>query len=584
MLRRAPGGRSSGILSRLLAVPVLLLAVVGVRASAIQGAGGSTRISTPGETGAWTTMADESDVLPVNAVLLPTEQVLILAGSGNQADYGRGVNQARLWDPATGQVLGAPDGFTGASIPAGTPPTWHDNDTFCSGHVLLPNGNVFIAGGNLEFPTRSNDVPHEPHVHALPYDNPEIARPACHDFLGSRSSWIFHPNSSAWTRGPKMASGRWYPTALSLGDGRVLMLSGLNDVGMGGIIASDPVCRYPVLNPKIEVYSSRKRQWGSPRIPNPANGEIDANNLGLYPYVHLLPTGNVFLAGPSAATEMFDPDTLIRQGSQIFSQRGGRDYGFSTLLALRPEENYHARVLNVGGGNGSGITNQAEVIDLSVTDPQWSVVAPMVHARAQGASVLLPDGKVLVIGGTFGPDNPDYAVLEAEIYDPVANTWSSAGTAAVKRLYHSVAIVLPDGRVFVGGSNPHHAMQPGEPFVETRIEVYSPPYLFQGARPTISSLPDVVKYGKRFDVRLASAGQVNEASQVVLLRPGSTTHTRNFDQRLVGLTFKRNASSPRRLRITAPPDGNIAPPGYYMLFVLDGSGVPSEGRFIRLEE
>jgi hypothetical protein len=538
-------------------------------------------------TGKWHLSHHESDILPVHAALTPDEggRVLIMAGSGNDPTFSRGVNQVRTWDPVTEEVFNAPGEpeFGPSSIPAADPPTLHDNDMFCSAHVYLPDAHLFVAGGNLEYPTDHPAGGHPVHPTPPDYDSPE-ARPACHDFLGLRDSFIYHHHSVEFTHGPKMQRGRWYPSLLSLGDGRVLAVSGLDDIGQGGskgYSIGGQTCQYGVLNRTADIFDPATMSWGSP-IATGGPGQINPDNFSLYPYVHLLPTGKVFLAAPTGATEVFDPETLVREGAQKFSTRGGRDYGFSTLLALRPSEGYRARVLNAGGGNNTGVTNKTEIIDFSAVNPQWTAASNMMHGRAQGASVLMPDGKLLVVGGTSGADNAHNAILQAEIYDPATNAWSSAGTSFIPRLYHSVAILLPDGRVFVAGSNPHDTMDPNERLVETRIEVYSPPYLFKGERPAIPVHPEVVNYTTSFTIQLGSEADVDTASQVVLLRLGSTTHTRNFDQRLVELTFAKDPDFPMELTVTGPLNGNIAPPGPYMMYVLNSNGVPSLGHLVNL--
>ena len=547
-------------------------------------------------TGAWNLAHHESNVLPVHAALMPTEeiaaQVLIMAGSGNDPTYSRGVNEARLWDALTEDVYGTPGSppFSGESIPTGDPPTLNDNDIFCSGHVLLPDGRLFAAGGNLEYPNHHGAGFHP--VHATPpnYDSPD-PRPACHDFLGLRDSFIYNPWTKEWTRGPKMERGRWYPSLLSLGTGRVLAISGLDDIGMGGFYGNQDLpdqfdnqgCRGAVLNGGVEIYNPATSSWSPRMIPDPGAGQLNTGNLGLYPYLHLLPDGNVFLAGPTNQTQVFDPNTLQIIGGTRFSARGGwRDYGHSTLLPLRPADGYAARVLNVGGAGDGVFENRAEIINFSDATPQWNLVAPMTKRRYQGVSVLLPDGKVLVAGGGAGGDTNDNAHLDAEMYDPVANTWSYAGTASIPRMYHSVGILLPDGRVFVGGSNPHDTLDPNEHQVEERIEIYSPPYLFKGERADIPTHPEEIQYGGTFNIRMSTAAFGRQATKVVLMRPGSTTHTRNFDQRLVELTMTKDPLNARRLILTAPPNGNIAPPGYYLLFVLNAQGVPSRGHILKL--
>jgi hypothetical protein len=538
--------------------------------------------------GEWALSHHESDVLPVHAALLPDEtpRVLIMAGSGNDPTFSRGVNEARLWNSITGEVEGAPGEtpFAGASIPDGDPATLHDNDVFCSAHVFLPNGNLFVAGGNLEYPNLHGGGPHPAHVTPPNYDSPE-ARPACHDFLGLRGSFIYDANAVAWSRGPKMQRGRWYPSALSLGDGRVLLISGLDDIGQGGLngqVLDGFACQGAVLNRTAEIYNPATGAWSAP-VSDSGAGKINADNLGLYPYVHLLPTGKVFLAAPTSATEVFDADTLMRDGAQKFSQRGGYDYGFSTLLALRPSEGYRARVFNAGGSTfPTGVTNKTEIIDFSAANPQWTLAKPMTDGRSQGASVLLPDGKLLVIGGTSGGDTNNNAILEAEIYDPATDTWTSAGQSVIPRMYHSTAILLPDGRVWVAGSNPHDTLDVNERTTETRIELYSPAYLFKGAQGNIPVHPEEAQVGTSFNIRMATLAQATKARQIVLLRNGSTTHTRNFDQRLVELTFTRDPVSGRVLNVQAPPNGYIAPPGPYMMYVIDDLGVPSYGHTIRI--
>jgi hypothetical protein len=152
----------------------------------------------------------------------------------------------------------------------------------------------------------------------------------------------------------------------------------------------------------------------------------------------------------------------------------------------------------------------------------------------------------------------------------------------VPRTSHASAVLLPDGRVFVAGGKRHDTLDPNERQVETRIEIYSPPYLFKGPQANIPEHPEVIHYATSFNICLASSTEVDNARQVVLLRPGSTTHTRNFDQRLVELTLTKDAAFPTRLTVTGPPNGNIAPPGPYIMHVLDDQGVPSHGHLVRL--
>jgi hypothetical protein len=196
--------------------------------------------------------------------------------------------------------------------------------------------------------------------------------------------------------------------------------------------------------------------------------------------------------------------------------------------------------------------------------------------------VLLPDGTVLVVGGSRSSNDTD-AVLTAERYDPAADQWEALATAAVPRLYHSVALLLPDGRVWTCGSNhdckqSFHDVPPTRPDNrELRMELFSPPYLFRGPRPSILSAPNTVTCGSDIEVKTPEAVHVN---RVALLRCGSVTHAFDSDQRFVELPVRHRHGN--RLTVDAPPNTAVAPPGYYMLFVVDRHGIPSSARLLRV--
>ncbi|HYC56924.1 MAG TPA: galactose oxidase-like domain-containing protein [Candidatus Binatia bacterium] len=576
-------------------------------AAALKKNGGPSRLGPralpPEIAGQWQLVAGDSEILSVHAALLPTGKVLYMAGSGNDHNYRSGINEARLFDPHTQAVSGWPD-FPGARIPAGDPPTLHDNDVFCAGHSHLPDGRLLVVGGNLEYPTGwvhrtpgvAADLLHGAGEfdHPLPYDNPEVERPACHGFLGLRDSFLFDAATSAWTRGPKMTRGRWYPTTLALRDGRVLAINGFDDVGRTG-------CR-AVGNRTVELFDPQSESWGAPIYYPPAWPD------DRYPYLHLLPSGQVFYAGPSAATRAFEPETLTTVGSVYAASRGYRDYGSSTLLPLRPQQAYRARVLNAGGVQlfGQVPTQAAEIIDLSQPAPAWQSAAPMLYARVDAPSVLLPDGKLLVIGGSAIRETMGQGVLEAETFDPDANSWASAGSSSVERHYHSVALLLPDATVWVSGGNPRRSSDVGpdpdvatgpcsagepchpDPFDghgnnELRMEIYSPAYLFAGPRPQIASADESAAYGGILTVTMTTAQEAASVDHAVLVRLGSSTHARNMDQRLVELVaVARPGAAGTTLSFAAPPHAALAPPGYYMLFLLSAQGVPSTARFVRL--
>jgi hypothetical protein len=227
-----------------------------------------------------------------------------------------------------------------------------------------------------------------------------------------------------------------------------------------------------------------------------------------------------------------------------------------------------------GGGNPATATT--EIIDLSAATPGWAFGPSMSQPRIQLNATILPNGKVLTTGGSRNDEDALTAGLNADLYDPETNTFSSAGANLFPRLYHSNSLLLPDATVVLMGGNPQRGNY------ERRVEIYSPAYLFNtdgtpAVRPSITGVtPGTVDYGAAFQVQTPDAADV---ASVVLVRPGTPTHAFDMEQRLVGLSYTIGSGV---LNVTAPPNGNIAPPGYYMLFVLNGAGVPSVAKFVRL--
>ena len=173
-------------------------------------------------------------------------------------------------------------------------------------------------------------------------------------------------------------------------------------------------------------------------------------------------------------------------------------------------------------------------------------------------------------------------VFEAEIYDPVKDAWAVTAPATVARLYHSIALLLPDGRVVAASGNPAKGSQaawlPADPMEEMRLEIFSPPYLFtKKTRPTITSAPQEIAYGAKVTVR---SSQSNDIKWMNLVAPGLTTHSFNSTQRLVDVSF--SAAPPDILNATIPTNRKIAPPGWYMLFLTSTDGVPSVARWVHL--
>jgi hypothetical protein len=388
------------------------------------------------------------------------------------------------------------------------PEPWNPD---CAGHSFLADGRLLVAGGTLGFnPTR-----------------------------GPKSAYIFDSFTEQWIQIEDMRAGRWYPSNITLPDGRVITISGLNDTD--GAINSD-----------VELWDAKgTNNWqllGQKTVP-------------YYPYLHVLSNGLVFRSGPDAQTEICDPSS--NQWSFVATRNVAGRYEAPSVLLPRTLD----RVMVMGGNNLTGQpVNSAEIIDLRAATPQWTNIPHMNFRRMEFNAVTLPDGKVFVVGGRSDFDSSPTPVLTPEIFDPQTLTWDMVEPHQIPRRYHSTAILLPDARVLVAGED----FQPSG-------EIYSPPYLFQGNRPTIVSAPGILRYGEDFDLNFTSTTTTN---RVALIRFSSVTHSVNFDQRYVRLADLTTGSGV--YTVAAPATANLAPPGYYMLFVTDQDGVPSVAATVQL--
>ena len=378
-------------------------------------------------------------------------------------------------------------------------------NVFCSAHSFLADGRLLVAGGHIQ-----NNV-------------------------GLATAKIYDPFTNTWSPLPNMNAGRWYPTNTTLAGGDVLVASGDTNIG--------------VTNNLPQVYQVSSNTWR-----DLSGAQLQ---LPLYPWMFQAPDGRVLNAGPNPDARMLDT-----AGTGAWSLIDGSNYGFrgygSAVMYDR------GKVLLVGGG---APTATAEVIDLNQPGAQWQYTGSMSIARRQINATVLPDGTVLVTGGTSGPGFNDRAgaVYSAELWDPATGQFTTLASMAVPRWYHSTAVLLPDGRLFSGGGDDNPS-----------AEVFSPPYLFKGPRPTITGAPASVGYGQGFTVTTPDAADV---SAVTLVRVTSVTHAFNMDQRFVKLPFTKGNGA---LAVTAPSAADRLPPGYYMLFALSSAGVPSVASMLRI--
>jgi hypothetical protein len=422
--------------------------------------------------GQWSTLPYLMPINPIHAALLSNGKVLVVAGSGNcppsqsgcptGPPYGPPNNSgALLWDPVAGAI-------TQFSV------TW---DMFCNGMVLLPDGRALIDGGTIQYSPF--------------YGQPQVA--------------VFDPATNTFTNAQSMAHGRWYPTVLTLGDGRVMAFSGLNETGS--------------TNTAVEFYTASSgwsQQYPASWTPS------------LYPRLHLLPNGTVFYSGAQTTSKLFDPSTTTWNTNVATTIYGNaRTYGTSVLLPLTPANNYDPQVIIMGGY--SPATATTEIIDMGASTPAWQSGPDMSQPRIEMNAVILPDGRVLALGGSVYDEETKTASLNADLLGPDPNNtgkyiFSSAGANAYPRLYHSVALLLPDATVWLAGGNPSLA------YVQ-QMEIYQPPYLFNASgalaqRPSITSAPSSISYGNTFPVQTPDAASI---AHVVLVRNGTVTHSFGMD-------------------------------------------------------
>ena len=460
--------------------------------------------SSAGTVGSWSPVFDLPVVAIHNAVL-PTGRILMWDSVNDlptdQNDI-HNTTRAIVWDPATGEA-------TRYDVP--------NFNLFCAGFASLPDGRLFLAGGNLNREADGLDKIH-----------------------------TFDPFNNSWNLLGNMAEGgRWYPSVTALANGELLITSG------GPVIPE-------VYNMNSGLRSLSTAAYGMP----------------LYPWL---------LSAPNGRTLYFGPDDMINYldtaGTGSWQELGARDGIYRTYGSYAM---YDIGKILISGGFDS--QKGSVVIDANGPMPQISPTDDMDFGRRQHNLTVLPDGTVLATGGnSSGAGLLDLAhpVNTAELWDPRTGQWRQLSAMQRTRQYHSIAHLLPDGRVLVGGGGIcADCYQEG--YLEKNIEVYSPPYLFgpngtAAVRPTIISAPATIAYDQNFNITVDNSKKVNQA---VLMRPASVTHSVNFEQRRIPLTNLRGNG--QRVSLRAPSSGSIAPPGYYMLFVLNDKGAPSVAKMVKL--
>jgi hypothetical protein len=485
--------------------------------------------------------------VPIHTHVLHTGKVLFWGrrkevGSSNYPTLNEHECFPFLWDPVSQAPAVAtqkqPVDSSGQTV-----------NLFCSGHTFLSDGRLLVIGGHL------------------------------FDSQGSNQACIYDPTADTWTATAPMNNGRWYPTAVSLPDGSVLVSSGTFATG-----PLQPPPNQSQVNTIQQIWSGGN--WTS---------IVEFKGLPLFPRMHVLADGRVFMCGGLATSYFLNLDNGGTWTPGPVRAEANRDYAPSVMYDV-------GKVLFIGGGSdtdpadmGSGPpTNIVEKIDFNLDGVWHKTTSPMKYARRQHNATILADGTVLVTGGTQGQGSAQYTVFNdltigapihaAELWDPATDQWTVLAEESFDRCYHSTAVLLPDATVLSAGggeydpNNDDHANNPKDSLPNGQI--FTPPYLLiKPDRPSITSAPPQVTYGELFEVQTPQASDIR---RINFIRLSSVTHSFNQGQRLNILQFETKSGVASTLSVTAPPSANACPPGHYLLFLIDADGVPSVGQIVQI--
>ncbi|MEO3783178.1 galactose oxidase early set domain-containing protein [Actinocorallia sp. B10E7] len=523
-------------------------------------------------------------VRAIHSVMLHNGKVLLIAGSGNGANrFNRGEFVTWLYNPKNNKFKSIPTPY----------------DMFCAGHVQLPDGRVLVVSGTQE------------------YAQYNAAGQETLGWLGSKKSYIFNPKTERYTKANDLNDGHWYPSATVLGNGDVY--------SVGGYAAQRTAAGGNLVSTVAERFSWKQGRW------LPANQIAQPNiNWATYPSLVLTGNGQLFYNGSSVfghpvngngtlrGPGFFNPNTGAWRplpGNGNLRKPGSRD--MSAALLLPPAQDQ--RVMVIGGKNFSGDPNDPEAGQNAIRDTDVIDLKKGMGARYQAgpnlnqgpvnvggmeagaqrfvaqqgnsgktyvSAVILPDGNVFETGGSQTARFEhvhEASILNPRNKKPSQMKWQRVAADPVSRTYHSTAVLLDDGRVLAAGSNPGNLGADGDSYYDTRISIYYPPYMYKdnGGRPQITSVPK--KNGKKLGWSYGSKPVIKVNSQVArasLVRPVAVTHSSDPNQRSVDLPVKSLGGGRYQLGVTKSP--NMAPPGWYMLYIVDNSGVPSTAQWVHL--
>lgn len=494
------------------------------------------------QVGRWTTAPFRIPTFAIHAALTHTGEVMFWGYPPAISNPRPNVGQSWLWNPRKGTTRRAMTAIPAPKIDADGDGHVENTPLYCSGESMLPDGKILLVGGNGRWPTDATGD----------------------DFLGLNITYTFDPVTRRWARQGDMRQGRWYPSQVLMPDGRTVVLGGYNELEPGGLFNTD-----------LEIF-------GGGAFDYQPQGD---RRTALYPHLVLMPSGKVLLAGPARGDSgLLDPNswTWSKVPALTRSRVGG-----NMVLAPGSSSAGPQRLLNVGGYDPDEAdakddvkaTASIERIDFGSSTPKWVRQRSGLNVpRSYANTVSLPDGNAVVIGGGAGKigSKINYAVRgdhknrRIELLNVKTGRTRLGPYQVEDRAYHSTALLLPDGRIWSAGddANPNN--------LTDTAEIYSPPYLFRGARPRIAAAPKTVGLGSRFTIRTRG----RNGRRAILMAPQAITHGAEMNGRTVALKTVSRRGDRMTLELTG--NGAIAPPQYYMLFVIGDRGVPSVATWVRV--
>ncbi len=501
----------------LLVDPVAGADTVGVPAAEEPVFGAAT--GGPSEVGTWGPVMDWPHVA-VSMATLPNGRVLTYSGSERRTWPSTEQTYSAIWDPETGSFQ--------ENLHQG-------HNMFCAALSMTSDGKVLVNGGRNQ----------------------------------GNSPWttLFDYNNNEWQTVDNMASGgRWYPTTLATGDGKVMTALG-SSTNTRNPDLWDPVDGWRVLN-GVDFLSMRQR-----------NNELGRENA--FPLLSVAPNGNIYHYWDTVENQMINPlgNGAARPANPTTdgaNHAGGVQFMYDVGKLLSTGRNDGS-----WGGNSTGASNEAFTIDLNGAYPDIRSTNNMRHRRKYQQLVPFPTGEVMVVGGnTTGAKFRDSgSVLEPEVWNPQTGAWRGMANMAIPRDYHSTAMLLTDGRILTAGGG-YASNDPNSTGTHQDAQIFSPPYLYASdgslaVRPQITATQPSVDAGEA--VQVTTTGQIDYFS---LIRMSATTHSMNTDTRFYKPPFESTGTN--QYAVTVHQNPNVSIPGYWMLFAIDVNGVPSEAQVIRI--